>query len=76
MISDGGIDFGGWVDLSRKWFVLLQLVRMGKMGLEEGGCGNSWDVVDGVGVRRGFAGGVRWNERCSVRVKWDMRENA
>ena len=75
-ISRWGIDFGGGVDLSGKWFVLLQLVRMGKSLLEEGGCGNSLDLIKGEWVKCSFEGEAGRNEQCSLRAKRDMRENA
>jgi len=75
-ISSRGLDFGGGVDLSGKWLVLLEVVRMEKSGLEEGGCADSWYVDDGKGVRMVFGVVDFGGEGCFWRAKWDMRENA
>ena len=55
-ISGRGVDFLEKAVRMGKWFVFKQLVRMGKCGREEGGCGKSWQRYDSKLVRFIFRG--------------------
>jgi len=52
-ISSRGLDFAGGVDLSGKWLVLLEVVRMEESRLEKRGCQGRKECPDKKGIHTG-----------------------